>query len=46
MGPHIPNTSFLKHFKLTKVAGAIGEVTKTILNYKEFMELHGFLKKI
>ena len=22
MGPHIPNTSFLKHFKLTKVAGA------------------------
>ena len=22
MGPHIPNTSFLKYFKLTKVAGA------------------------
>ena len=21
-GPHVPNTKFLKHFKLTKVSGA------------------------
>ena len=45
-GPHVNSMKHLKAFKLTHVAGLIGEEIQKIKCYKEFMELCGILIKI
>ena len=43
-GPHVPNTKFLKHFKLTKVSGAYWREILIIKCCKEFMVPLGIQK--
>ena len=45
-GPHIPNTKYLKHFKLTKLGGAYWRGDEDNHNCKEFTEHLGLQKKI
>ena len=44
-GPHIPNMSFVKSFKLTHVAERYWRGKSTTKCSKESMEQHGILKK-
>ena len=45
-GPHVPNTGFIKHFKLTRLGGAYWRGDENNSNFKEYMELVGSTKKI